>query len=155
MTGRAPSVAIVRAGDPEAAAGGDDRAAIATNETTGVVESWFAKEALLTGDGIEVEIVALAEDASPATIAAAARAAEARADAVLVERGPDAAPTVHGLTLDVDSARDPLMVEATLRTFAAAELTTGTSYDDASYLDDVANLNFAGKAVTALSLIHI
>ena len=150
MTGRAPSVAIVRAGDPEAAAGGEDRAAIATNETTGVVESWFAKEALLTGDGIDVEIVALAEDASPATIAAAARAAEARADAVLVERGPDAAPAVHGLAQDVDSVRDPLMVEATLRTLAAAELTTGASYDDASYLADDVNLNFAGKAVTVL-----
>ena len=150
MTGRAPSVAIVRAGDPEAAAGGEDRAAIATNETTGVVESWFAKEALLTGDGIDVEIVALAEDASAATIAAAARAAEARADAVLVERGPDAAPAVQGLAQDVDSVRDPLMVEATLRTLAAAELTTGASYDDASYLDDVVNLNFAGKTVTVL-----
>ena len=150
MTGRAPSVAIVRAGDPEAAAGGEDRAAIATNETTGVVESWFAKEALLTGDGIDVEIVALAEDASAATIAAAARAAEARADAVLVERGPDAAPAVHGLAQDVDSVRDPLMVEATLRTLAAAELTTGASYDDASYLADDVNLNFAGKAVTVL-----
>lgn len=151
MTGAKPRVAIVRVGDPEGGAGGLERAkALATNENTGAVESWWAKEALLKGDGIDVEIVALSDDASVETVAAAARAAETRADAVLVEQ--DAAwdqPTVAGLTQDVDSMMNPLMVEATLRTLVAAELTTAPG-DDAAFLADDVALNFVGKAVTVL-----